>query len=290
MSVHRHPRHAPDERELIAYADGRIDSNSANGREIAAWLETQPAALRRVREYMQQDRDIRAHYASRLAAPLPPHLRPASMRRRLRRNLRTAVAATAAVIIAAVATWLLQERLHANGLDRFAQDVALQLGRDHTDAQMPVAEMRPAFMPEHFAVTGIRQLQASSGALTEYRYRDAGGRNLYLFVSGEPQASDDTLHWRHDDGRSIVYWQHQGRRYALTGELHVPELQQLAHQALQQRPAIDVMPASAAAAIAVAEPPVALPEGRVAGDAAPLIGVDTLESLGAAQPLEQPLL
>jgi anti-sigma factor RsiW len=300
MSVHRHPGRVPDELELVAYADGRLDGDSARGREIAAWLDSQPAARRRVHDYVQQDREIRAQFASCFAAPLPPRLDLAAIRRRQRRRLRGFGAAAAALLVAVAAAWLLPERGRDADLERFAQDVVLQLERDPAELRTPAANARPAFIPEDFTATGMRELHAASGPLTEYVYHDADGRSLLLFVSGEPQAADGALHWRHAGDRSIVYWQSDGRRYALSGEIHAPELQLLALQALQQ-PAIETPLSDDAATLAVAEPSIVAPQveaqtlimppdGGTTIDGAPLIGVDMLQPVDAMSSTEQPLL
>ena len=76
----------PDELEFIAFAEGRIDPESARGREIAAMLRNDPEAEAMVQNYQAQDKAIRRHYAPIMAAPIPAQLRISNIQSARRRR------------------------------------------------------------------------------------------------------------------------------------------------------------------------------------------------------------
>lgn len=229
-------RQAPDEPELMAYADGRIDAGSARGREIEAWLAGQPAARRRVQDYARQDREIRQHFAPRLAAPLPARLRLQAIRRR-RSSVRTWMAVpTAASIAAVVLGWSLRVDPGARELDRFAHAVAHHLATDavHDPIQAPHdASVAPDSLSAGFELAGMRHLESADRWYTEYAYRDADGRSLRLFV-GDRQEGGEEPHWLRAGDQIVVYWDSGSRMYALSGAVSESELRRVAMHAMQR--------------------------------------------------------
>lgn len=199
MSTHRLHRHAPDELELIAYADGRLDAGSARGREIEAWLKSHPAADARVRAYVRQDQDIREHYAPLLAEPLPPQLRPNVIRHRQgggrSRPPQVAVAAVVAatLVVALALAWLLYPNAETPEAQRHAGPdeavIAPQPDQSVVAPQIDQSVIAPqpdqaVMLPETDGVLANPEPEVTSSTV-------GGGHIEDIGASGESVAEED---------------------------------------------------------------------------------------------------
>lgn len=289
------PGRAPGELELIAFAEGRIDADALRGREIAAWLQTQPQARQRVDGYVRQDRAIRAAFASKLGEPVPARLRLATIRRRRDRACRrwtggvAAMTAGAAVLVLAMRP---ESPARGDSLEVFAQTVLEQIETDAPPAWnvAVAAQVSPVFIPGTFELAGARRMETSGGVVTEQLYRDADGRSLRLFIGEEPPPAAAAPRWRQVGGQQLVYWESGDRHYALSGGIDATELQQLAARAMQA-PAEPLRLASEA----VPEPAVAEtiesvtlpPETAQPVGATPAMGIDPLGQIEMPPAAEQ---
>lgn len=233
---------APEEAELIAYADGHLAVESPRGREIAAWLEQHPGVRRRLQDYQRQDEDIRAHYAPLLAAAVPPHLQLDGIRqhRDRYRSRWLAVAATCGFVALAL-SWSVHLNEAPSGLDSFARGVSLQMqaGIEQELQSAPVVTAPEYdFIPPGFSLRGERRLVSETTPLTEYLYTAEDGRELRLFVGQRERHEPDMPKWLRDEDLSLVYWEQGSQLFALSGNLSEPELESVALQGmLQQIPA-----------------------------------------------------
>lgn len=303
MSEYTGPGRAPDEWALAAFAEGRLDAGSARGREIAAWLHAHPQARARVDEYARQDREIRAVFAAKFAEPVPARLQPAAIRRRQRREyLRwTGAVAGIAVTVVLVSALSTAQRTPAGSLDGFAQDVLRQIESDAPAQRDTAAQPVPMLAPAGFELAGERRMQAASGMLTEQFYRDAGGRSLRLFIGIDPRKPAIEPQWLYADGQHVVYWEVDGRRYALSGAIDRPELQQLAAQVMPmpddglQLAGDAAVAQTTEAARATTFEPVVLPAATQPTSTEPAstqldVGVDPYGQIEIRSEAEQPLL
>lgn len=231
---------APEALELIAYADGRLSAVSARGREIAQWLQTHPAAQRRVDDYRRQDRDIRAAFDGWLSAPVPMHLKPAVLRQQRRRGIpQWAMAASIALAAAVVLNLAVRDAPPQDeALVRFAQAAAEQADQQAT-APASILAATPDFMPQDFTLSGERQITSAEGPLTLQVFRHADGRELQLFIGEQDETLAQTPHWLRTGEQSLVYWKQGSRMYALSGAISETELGEVAARAMQS-PADDL--------------------------------------------------
>lgn len=277
------PQAPIDERDILAWADGRIARGSALDRRIREHVEAHPALLARVRAWQAQNDAIRARYADALAEPVPEHLRPAALRARRRgqQRRRTRWAAAAGVAGVALLVGLLVSRPEADPLERFAQNVA-SLGEENgevfgaavttSDSGWQYQESSlPDFAPAGFRPATRRHYEGQELPVTEVRYEGAGGERLRLFIAREPEADVDEVRELPMDPdrseRSLVYWRRDGWMYALsTGALAPDRLRAMAVASLQGQPAEpwiaeNVPPEREEVAPASMEPPSGMDEG-----------------------------
>lgn len=241
------PGRRPDDDELFAYAEGRLPADTDRGRQITAWLQRDQRARTCVTTCRAQDQAIRRHYAAVLGESIPDHLRVAAVRQRLSlRDRRWGLAVAASVTAVAVLTsaWIARPQIagpvEASELDRFAGRISRQLltagttGSGGTDTLQPLSIGDPALSLAGFTAAGARRLQVNGSELREVRYRDGHGRQLSLFV-GEPHAAPpDPMRWQRAGNTQIVYWEQDGRLYALAGELPQDVLSEVAAGAAAQ--------------------------------------------------------
>lgn len=241
------PDRRPDDDELLAYAEGRLPADTARGRQIAAWLQRDKRAHERVMTCRAQDQAIRRHYARVLAEPIPERLQIAVVQRRLAqrdRRWRLMAAASIAAGVLLTAVWTLQPPKagapETSELDRFAGRISQQMlavsnpDRDSVDALQPLTAGDPTLPLPGYTAAGTRQLQMDGIELREVQYRDVHGRHLSLFV-GEPLAIPaDPVRWQRAGDTRIVYWEQDGRLYALAGELPQDVLGEVAASAVAE--------------------------------------------------------
>ena len=298
MSHHNHTpdtEHGPpvDERDLMAFADGRIAADSERAAALRAHLAAHPVDAARVAAWQRQNEAIRARYAPALAESVPPHLHPQGLReRRARKQLgrrRFAVAASVAGLAMATA---LSVAVAPGGsddadLDRFASEIS-QLSADalpaagETVAVGAAADASSASLPSldlaGFALTERRTVRAGGHTATEARYEDQRGQTVRLFVADEADAGRPELHRMQRGGREIVYWREDGRMYALSAEsVDSQRLQQIATATMRNDLQRRQQPESA-----VAEAPRELRE-------APVVSADALKANSGGQRWNAPV-
>lgn len=246
MSDNEHSRSAPaiDERDLMAFADGRMDPESPRAAELRAYLAAHPEDAARVAAWQLQNAAIRQNYAPVLAESVPAHLQPAALRaRRAERRSgprRMAIAASLAVmaVTAAVGVSLAPQQASDPELARFASEVSrLPVDAGAQDASLQPASTAaavdtsplPSLDLAGFMLTEQRRVRAGEHTATEARYEDQRGQSLRLFVSEQAEAGGPELHRLQHEGREIVYWREDGRMYALSAEaVDSQRLQQIA--------------------------------------------------------------
>jgi anti-sigma factor RsiW len=240
-------RQSISEMELHAYVDGQLSGEERL--EVEAFLAHNPEASRRVTDYAEQNRLLRAFYGPVLAEPAEERLERTarSLRARLRlpandnRWLDVAWRAAAASVFL-LAGGAIGYRLHQPdseqlaSVDSFAQEAiqahelvasnpALHTERDLRLVNQslarhigdPVNEPDLSNMGFHFI--GARTGAGQAGPFGQFVYRDARGHEVTMFVSRR-----DGPHggFRLGDGRgdaSALYWSDGPLAYALVGNV-----------------------------------------------------------------------
>ncbi len=230
----------PDELEFIAFAEGRIDPESARGREIAAMLRNDPEAEAMVQNYQAQDKAIRRHYAPIMAAPIPAQLRISNIQSARRRRSRGWLNwAGAAVLVLAMGLLLsrgpaTQAPADSSDLDVFAARVAGHLMQPELASPAPISDLSgiASQVLAGFEPTTARQALVEGEHLSEVIYQDAQGQNLRLFISEPSASAAQALHSVQAGDHELVYWQHEGRHYALVGNVSQERLDDIASRAM----------------------------------------------------------
>src|SRR3546814_5054695 len=74
--MHRQPI---GEIDLLAYADGLLDDDPGRKAEVENYLQARPVEASRLRDYTQQNEEIRKLYGLAMAEPVPDRLHDAPM-------------------------------------------------------------------------------------------------------------------------------------------------------------------------------------------------------------------
>lgn len=229
---------AIDERDLMAFADGRLDTDCPRAAELRAHLAAHPDVAARLAVWQRQNEAIRGHYAPALAESLPPRLQPHALRgeqaRRRRARGRWIAATSMGAVALAVALGI---SFGPDGradpeLDRFAADVAQLSAGTLPDAEQATgadAGKLPSLDLAGFALTERRTIRAGEQTATEARYEDQRGQTVRLFVAKESETGRPEMRRLERDGRELVYWREGGRMFALSTEsVDSARLQQIA--------------------------------------------------------------
>lgn len=263
------PNPPPDEAELHAYVDGRLDA--ARRPAVEAHLAADAEAQRALRAWAAQRQALRALHAQLLhkAAPAPLvhaaqqlHSRSSRLARWQRRGgMAAAVLLSFGVGWAGHARWAVSQQ-SAAAAPRTAQAFAQQAVVAHAvyapEVRHPVEVDAgqqqhlvqwlskrldrplkiPNLAPQGYELVGGRLLPGDSGARAQFMYQDARGERITLYVgalSRDAAAAGATaFRFTSAAGVSSFYWVDQGFGYALAGKLPRPGLQTLAETVYRQ--------------------------------------------------------
>jgi anti-sigma factor RsiW len=252
-------KHDPLERDLHAYADGRLDAEA--GAPIEDWLALHPEAAARVRDWQRQNELLRQAYDPVLDQPIPDRLREraAAASTGRRRHLALAAAWLAVggflgyLVGASSPTAPLSPE--ATAAPRFPRHAAIahavyspevrhpvEVGADQEAHLVQWLSKRlgqpiriPVLAEQGFALVGGRLLPGSVGPVAQFMYENPQGGRLTLYLS-RPAASDRKSAFRFADeaGIGVFYWIDARFAYALAGDLPRETLLGLAESAYRQ--------------------------------------------------------
>lgn len=259
---------APDEAELHAYVDGRLDS--ARRAAVEARLAQDPETAQRVRAWSEQRQALRALHAQLLDEPAPPHLVDAA-RQLHHRSSRLAQwqrwgGMAASLFAAFIVGWGGHAQWDARSGARgpqaarsFAHQAlaayAVYVPEVRHPVEVEAAQQqhlvqwlskrlgRPLKVPDlsaaGYSLVGGRLLPGDQGARAQFMYQDAHGERITLYVGAVAGAAGkgmDPTSFRYSDegGVASFYWVDQGFGYALTGKLSRPALLALAESVYRQ--------------------------------------------------------
>lgn len=242
------------ERELHAYADGRLDA--WRRAEVEAWLDGHPEMRQAVAAWRIQSEQMHRAFDPVMDAPLPARLieaaRPSPRLPRLR--------------LAAVIAWLAiggvvgyVVRGHAPPSIPPSASLPRQAALAHAvfspEVRHPVevgaaeethlvawlskrlgAELKPPRLTvQGFELVGGRLLPGEAGPVAQFMYQDARGQRLTLYVRKDAQQSGETaFRYARENGIGVFYWLDGRFGYALSGEMEKPDLLRIATAVYQQ--------------------------------------------------------
>lgn len=230
--------HVPDEHDLHAYIDGRLDP--ARRAEVEAWLAHRPERLAELQAWQRDAQQLRAALAGTAPAP-EPALDPARLRAGLARRRSARYAVAAAVLLSlgvgGIGGWQAREwsrpaapAMLANApmADAIA---AHRLFAAHAELRADSAAgavqpwldanfRRPMRLPDLSAAgyrpVGARLLATDQGAAALVVYQDAGGEAISFYIRPPgPRRHMLPRGDRRDGGLLAQYWSRGGYNYAM---------------------------------------------------------------------------
>jgi anti-sigma factor RsiW len=260
----------PDEAELHAYVDGRLDPQRRAA--VQAQLASDPEADRTVQAWTAQKEALRALHAQLLREPPPAPLAQAAQGLQ-GRGSRLALwqrwgGMAAAVLLAFGGGWAGHARWSAAAhpgaatapptVQAFARQAAVAHAVYAPEVRHPVEVDagqqqhlvqwlsrrldRPLKIPNlgplGYELVGGRLLPGDSGARAQFMYQNAQGERVTLYVGAVPaeasSAGETAFRFTSNAGVSSFYWVDQGFGYALAGKLPRAGLLSLAESVYRQ--------------------------------------------------------
>ncbi|HET6566137.1 MAG TPA: hypothetical protein VFG52_12050, partial [Xanthomonadales bacterium] len=94
-------------------------------------------------------------------------------------------------------------------------------------ARIGELENLPDLRPLGFEPIGAQLLPSDEGMVLHVPYRDANGITVSYFLLHQPFADEVEPHVLHDQGITIMYWQHDYSRYAVAAPLPDERVEQI---------------------------------------------------------------
>jgi anti-sigma factor RsiW len=232
--------------ELHAYVDGDLDEEAMA--RVEEYLRKHPDAALKIQAYLKQKDDIRGYAqretvlddspnAYRLGKKLAEQLKPRPPRTG-KRNL-----AMAFLFVAGWMGHVLYEPL-VNG-PAFTNEVVqahLLSSADPTEvpplsperisrlfARIGEMENLPDLRPLGFEPIGAQLLPSDEGMVLHVPYRDANGITVSYFLLHQPFEDEVEPHVLHNQGITVMYWQHAYSRHAVAAPLPDEKVEQIVH-------------------------------------------------------------
>ncbi|MGV8959905.1 MAG: anti-sigma factor family protein [Stenotrophomonas sp.] len=235
----------PDDEELHAYVDGRLEANRV--RAVESWLQRHPPQAARIAGWKRDAAALRATWAGLEPVPADASLAPSQIRRQLQRQRRARLGLVASCVLAlglgaglgwqARTVHMAGERLpmaDAVAAYRLFADTDLPLesdaGRDSPlqgwlQTNFGAAGAAPDLRSQGFQLQGGRMLSTPEGAAAMLVYQDAAGARIGLYL--RPR-SDRFSQGERRDGRLLAqYWAEGNTAFALVGPATQTRMRQL---------------------------------------------------------------
>jgi anti-sigma factor RsiW len=256
-------RDAIREIDLLAYADGLLESDPEQQTAVEAYLRDDPAEGARVRAYAAQNSAIRALYAPVLAEPVPERLHAVLANRpglAFGSVIRATLAASVLLGAGLIGWWIGSSgtpglwSAHA-----FVEQAMTAYGRSHaaTPAPPDVAPVEgdqplhwvlhhlalqlhpPDLTPQGFTLVDKRLLTANDAQTAQMTYAAPDGRRLSLFMRPRGQEQAAQCRFAEKEGVTMAYWLDGPVVYGLVGRLDrqaMMAMTQAIHQSIHQQP------------------------------------------------------
>lgn len=226
------------EDDLHAWADGRLEAGRRA--EVETWLAAHPDQAQTLNQWRELNAALHSAYDPVAEEAIPARLREAVRRPRRSLGMAAAVGWIAFGSLFGITTGYQLGR-HQNGaptqLVRNAaiahavfspeQRHAVEVGADqeqHLVAWLSKRLGRPLHVPtlghHGYQLMGGRLLSADAGPSAQFMYENDAGERLTLYVSVDPDRSDDTaFRFAERDDIRTFYWIDGGLAYALSGRM-----------------------------------------------------------------------
>jgi anti-sigma factor RsiW len=223
--------------ELHAYVDQRLDP--ARRAEVEAYLEANPDAAARVRDYRAQNDLLRAAFDGVLEEPVPDRL--AHVRPRWSTMHFAAIAAT--MVIGVSVGWFAHvatpERVeivmaslpqqaavaHVVYTPEVLHPVEVDATQEHhlvkwLSKRLGKDVQAPSLVEAGFQLEGGRLLPGGDGPAAQFMYRNSGGERLTLYLrTAQADSGESAFRFAQEDKVSVFYWVDRDLAYALSGEI-----------------------------------------------------------------------
>lgn len=235
----------PDDDELHAYVDGRLDV--ARTTALESRLQDHPQHAARVAAWKRDAEALRAAWAGLEPVPAGAMLAPQQVRRRLHRQRRARMGMVASCVLAlglgAAMGWQARDLRMAGERPPMADAVAAyRLFADNTlplefDASHRTqlqgwlrthfgpAGAAPDLQSQGFRLQGGRMLSTPEGAAAMLVYQDAEGARIGLYL--RPRSDRFTQGERRDGRLLAQYWAEGNTAFALVGPATQARMRQL---------------------------------------------------------------
>ena len=242
------------ERELHAYADGRLDASRRLA--VDAWLAEHPEMRQAVAEWRLQGERLHRVFDPVLDEAVPARLAETAARPASCIPLRLAAAVAWLTLGGAIGYAL---RAYAPPAAAPSASLSRQAAVAHAvfgpEVRHPVevgaaeeshlvawlskrlgVELKPPQLSaQGFELIGGRLLPGEAGPVAQFMYQDAGGQRLTLYVRRDPRESGETaFRYARENGIGVFYWVDGRFGYALSGEMEKAELLGVATAVYQQ--------------------------------------------------------
>ncbi|WP_274426322.1 anti-sigma factor family protein [Chelativorans sp. YIM 93263] len=256
--------------DLMAYADGLLDDDTARKAAVEAYLEANPVDAARVQDIMRDNEAIRDAYAGELHRPVPARLlRAVREPERRQRNLPTSIAASlAAATLAAGIGWyagqhgdeavtvsreLLQE-IAGHYSDNAGTQMAMGAGTAQAIGGTLISSPSRSVLLE----VPLPDLSVNGYELTQRKRVEIGGHDMMhlvyraddstvnLFMHLNQRAESASMIHAEEDGLTVHHWSDGPMGYALAVEDRDKGAQQLpevVRDAVEQAHFLDEAPA-----------------------------------------------
>lgn len=259
-----------NELELLAYADGLLDTDPARKASVERRLEASPADAERVRIHQAQNLALRRAYDARIDDPVPARFYGAlEIRRRTPRFVR---AAAAVVMVAAVgvAGWMLGSREGETNwsAEEFIEQSyvsysgsrpggeSVDTGRSANASALQWLSQRislslkvPDMSAEGYVLTDRRTVTVDGGQFVRLSYKATDGRIFDLILQPRWEASDPGVRVAQRRDVSLAYWFDGPLAHAVVSNLPPVEARKLAiavrdamHDPDTSKPAVKLTP------------------------------------------------
>lgn len=230
--------HVPDEHDLHAYIDGRLDP--ARRAEVEAWLARQPERLAELQAWQRDAQQLRAGLAGALPPP-EPALDPARLRAGLARRRSARYAVAAAVLLSlgvgGIGGWQAREwsrpaapamlagapmadAIAAHRLFAVRHDLRTDAVAGDVQSWLDANFREPMRLPDLSAAgyrpVGARALSTDQGAAALVVYQDPAGAAISFYIRPPgPRHHMLPRGDRRDGGLLAQYWSRGGYNYAM---------------------------------------------------------------------------
>jgi anti-sigma factor RsiW len=238
--------------DLLAYADGLLDADPQRKTEVETYLRRRPAEAARVRAYIEQNAQIRAHFEQVLDEPVPPRLRtalePHVAATRTRRVAQLCIAASLMLAVGAGGWWLgvTMHRPSAEVQAFLREAISVyRLGeQSRPSAPTPIkASQLDGFSQRSVLAIQAPDLSGHGYTVVDRRLKTRGGRYAVQWTYASPQGHRINFVWATrwqeeeipklritEDGKvKIAYWLDRPLIYGVVGQLERDELVALAN-------------------------------------------------------------